>query len=453
MRVPVDWDPLYYRSVARHIAQGDGAVSGALWTLGWLPASLPFPADVHWMPLPSRVLVPGVWAWPAHGDQVVTVALAALWAPLAWALCREGGGGRDAAWMAGLMGLAGGGYARFLSTPDSIALYGVIGSVALLALARGRPGWVVAAAAAAALTRGDGFLLGPCLALGLWASGRRLGAVAAAVAGFAAAGAWQLRNLLRVGEGALEARRVTAHALDYGSFILGEVEPIGIMERLGALGAESGALLQLLALVGVFLLPWPAVWAAWRWRDTPWVRAASAYLLLMPPAVVLLAPAVGGSGTVFRSGAALFPAVCALGALGVEALGSWTAEVRGYPRRFVPGLVLVGFWVGSMGLARANTQARPIPPSPCAALAGLPPDAVVFAGDPLRVEGVCGRPAVMLPRGIPAARAAALAQRYGVRAALPGEPEPGSVAATSEEAARVLEGWQADARGVLHAPP
>ena len=118
---PVDWDPAYYRGVAAAIAAGEGAQVGAIWSLAAPPPALPQPADLHWMPGPSRILVPGLLAWPARGDQAVSVLTAATWGPLAWALAgavdRRGAAGLAA----GALAVAGGAYARFLSTPDSIA--------------------------------------------------------------------------------------------------------------------------------------------------------------------------------------------------------------------------------------------------------------------------------------------------------------------------------------------
>jgi hypothetical protein len=157
---PLDWDPAYYRDVAQHILAGEGAVSGAAWQAALTAGPLPVPADLHWMPLPSRVLLPGLALWPARGDQLTTALLAAAWAPLAWALARALGLRPAAAALAGLWAATGLGWVRFLSTPDVFALYGVIGAVGWLAVLRGATGWAAASAVAAALSRGDGFLFG-----------------------------------------------------------------------------------------------------------------------------------------------------------------------------------------------------------------------------------------------------------------------------------------------------
>lgn len=445
--VPVDWDPRYYGAVARHIAAGEGAITAAIWNLTYLPEALPFPADIHWMPLPSRVLVPGVWLWPAHGDQATTVLLAALWAPLAASLARRLYDREDLAWAAGLCAIAGGAYARFLSTPDSIALYGLIGGLSWWAMDRERPWTLVLLAFAAGLCRGDGALLGLCLAAG-WRSGRPLLRLALGAAGLAANGLWLLRNLWRFGDAALAARAAATGALDYTAFARGEVLPPSLAERGAALLTGLPGLALLAALIGVFVLPWPALWGAWRARERPWVRAAALYGLWMPLALLFGAPAVGGSGSVFRSAAALFPAMCVLAVGGLDALGALGAARRGYPRALVLALGVGAFCLSSAAVGLRNWQLRPQAPDPCPELATLEPGMVVFAADPLAVESRCGRPAVLLPRGLSPERAAALAARYDIRAALPGDPrwDAGGVAALPDDARRSLPGWVQEGR-------
>jgi hypothetical protein len=130
-----DWDAQYYGAVARNIVDGKGAVTLGLWNLSFLPASLPAPADMHWMPLPSWVLVPGVALWE-HGDLAITVILCALWAPLAAHLATLLGGGRREALIAGIVTLLGAIWAGIAPTTDCYALYGAIGGLASIALVR-----------------------------------------------------------------------------------------------------------------------------------------------------------------------------------------------------------------------------------------------------------------------------------------------------------------------------
>jgi hypothetical protein len=446
---PQDWDPAYYRTVARHVADGQGAVTSALWNLLWLPDALPFPADTHWMPLPSRALVPFVWAWPAHGDRLATIALGAAWAPLAWALARRLGADGPAAISAGLLAATGLLYARFLSTPDSIAIYGVIGGLAFVAAADGRWKAAAALAAAAALTRNDGFLLAPCLALAFPLS---RGLVVAA-AGPLAALAWHLRNVAIVGDGYWAMRAATSNVVDSGELVglvTGDVQPLGWADRLVLLETQG---LAIALFCWLLVLPAPSLWV-WSRRER-WVRAAQAYWLVAPILSQLLAPGVAASGSVFRSSAALFPLACAAAVMGLDALGRWSRAKRGYPRAFVPvvlgGAVLVFSY--SLVASGASRSTSPLRSDVCDDLVGLPPGEPVFSAHPLLVEAHCDRPAVVLVDALPAENAAALASRYGVRYAVVAPDGDGFASAPrADDMARLLPGW-VPVRGRLWASP
>ncbi len=90
---------------------------------------------------------------------------------------------------------------RFLSTPDSIALYGILAGLGWLMADRGHVALTALLAGLLALTRGDGFLMAPCLALVL--SGPPLPRLAVAAAGPAVWLGWQVRGLLEVGPAVL----------------------------------------------------------------------------------------------------------------------------------------------------------------------------------------------------------------------------------------------------------
>ncbi len=425
---PVDWDPAYYGSVAAHIAAGEGAVSGSVLFLGALPLQLPWPADAHWMPLPSRVLVPFVRLWPAHGDQVITVVLGALWAPLAYLLVKDLEASDRAATWAGLLAAMAGGYSRFLSTPDSIALYGVMAGLTLLALLRERPGLLALTAALAALTRGDGLLLAPLLALP-WLLRGRLFALAS-VTGPMAWAAWKARNAwLELPSPPLWS------TLDYHRFVLGEAPPVSLGDRAAFLLQELPQAGLVALLMGGFLLPWPALLGAWTRRREPIVQGLLIYAVVMPLAALSLAPALGASGTVFRSGAAVFVPACALAALGLEQASSWAVRRRDYPPWLLPGLLIGGFALASVGLGLQSARLRPATAPDCTV---LPPDQVVFSSDPPLLERVCGVRAVMLPAGLARERALDLAERYDIHLAwLPAT----SLGMPADEAAALL-GWR-----------
>ena len=388
---PVDWDPAYYRQVALNIAQGRGAVTQSLLFFGYLPQALPFPADLHWMPLPSRVLVPGLALWE-HGDQLITVLLAATWAPLAWALSRRLG---QDGMLAGALALLGGGYLRFLSTPDSIALYGALGGAVALALAHRRYLLAAAALAAAALTRGDGLLLAPCLALPLILKRKPVGVLLALV-GPTVALAWMAR-CHSVGDPAwASSRELVLQTLSYPDFVLGLPGTPSFRARLVFLVGEIPALLRVGLIGGAFLLPWPALWALRRHRP-PWALGLALYAVAFPLAALVLAPGVASSGTIFRSGSALVVGTCALAASGFEAL----CARRSYPR-WLPLLAVASV---SLALGLANAWLAPSIPWRCP-----PGDTAIFATRPLS----CERPALLLPVNMPPQQVRELAERYEI---------------------------------------
>lgn len=394
--VPLDWDPQYYRLVATRILAGEGASLPVVWTLSAVPQALPAPADLHWMPLPSRVLLPGLLLWPEHGDQLVTVGLAACWGPLALGLARAAGAPREAALLGGLCASLGAGWVRFLSTPDSMALYGTLGGLAFLALARRQLPALLGLSALAALTRGDGFLLGLALALGGWRVLGWRGALLVAGSGLLAAGAWQLRGVLVAGELALEGRRAAAGALDMAAFLEGTAGQAGPVERVRFALSEVDDGLRTVLVAGVGVLPPLALGGLWLCRQEAWARAAAVYAVLLGTVPLLLAPAVAASGTLFRSGAALAPAGCALAGLACWRVSEWAVARRGYPRALLPGFLVVAVAVGSLGMGLGTLAAREAPELDCAA---VPEGALVTTREPLAWGERCGAAAVYLPEG------------------------------------------------------
>ncbi len=436
---PVDWDPAYYREVAGNLAAGEGAIThaGLLWGLN--PLGLPQPADLHWSPLPSRVLVPGLWLWPAHGDQAVTVLLAACWGPLAWAIARSlnPGGSRGALW-AGLMAASGLGAARFLSTPDSIALSGALGGALFYALLKER--WALAAGlvAAFALTRGEGFLLAGLIAAVLL-SKRRLGPAALlGLAGPSAWGLWQLRSWRLGGGDWLFVRQQVAVQLDYAAWVRGEPGVSSLGERVQfVLGALPGAAFAVLLASAIFLIPLALLHRRGHLAQAAFWLA----LALLPPAVLVLAPAVAASGSVFRSVAVLLPMLAALAGGGLERAAQWGADRRGYPRAFVLGLGLLGVGCVSAGVGWGTLQAKPSQAVLCPQGAGP-----FLASDPLSIADRCGVDAQLLPTGAGSEEIRSFLNNYPVEAAV---IRPGQGMAMSPEDAGQILGWTPDAQGIL----
>jgi len=440
IQVPVDWDSAYYREVAGNIGAGEGAVThvSLLWGLSEL--GLPQVADLHWSPLPSRVLVPGLWLWPAHGDQLITVLLAALWAPLAWALSKSlnPGDPRGALW-AGLMASTGLGAARFLSTPDSIAISGVLGGGLFLALIKER--WAVAALllAAFALCRGEGFLLSGLIGLILLLHRRWGPALLLGATGPVAWGLWQLRSWHAGGQAWLTLRQQVAVQLDYGAWVRGEPSLGWTGERVSfVLQAFPGAVFTVLLASAVFLIPLALLR---KQGQLPAAQVLWLGLFLMPPAVLVLAPALAASGSVFRSTAVFMPMLAALAGGGLEHAATWGAERRGYPKAFVVGLALTGVGLISAGVGWGTLQAKPSRELTCPHGPGP-----YLASDPLSLSDRCAVQAHLLPRGVSEQEIRKYLDQYPVQGAV---LHTGDGLGLGPEEGSLLLGWQADPQGIL----
>lgn len=408
---PPHWDSAYAWEVARNVAAGEGAVTRALWALAWLPPQVEHPADLHWMPLPSRILVPAMWldaSW--RSALVVPVLVAGLWGPLGWAWAGRvglrGGRGGGLRWVVGVLAATGLGALPLLGIPDSAGLFGALGAAALLAASERRLAVCMGLCLLAALTRGDGFWVGLACAVA-WTDLRAVGPV---LAGVGATAAWLARSWSVAGEGlwALRARVSSAGAT--GDLLLLEgPEAPGLIERvLDALTGlpwygllfllEGGLLPVMFAGVALFLR---------RGDRGLWPVAVLPVLVMVGDP--LLAPGVAGQGTTWRTLAAVLPPVAALGVLGA------TQVLRGLPAWLLPGVVAV-FGAGLAILAGSRLLAPFPTPDDCAALADaeVPPGAVVLVTEPLQVTARCHHPAVQIPPVDAESGLIQLAERYDI---------------------------------------
>lgn len=385
---PWDWDPSYYFAVARNLAEGRGAVTDALWNLGWLPPALTHPADLHWMPLPSRwtalFLALPLPDWRAA--QVGAAVAGAGWGALGWAWGRSLGLDRALAVLAGLVAGSGGGWVGYLSIPDSIAVFGLVGGAALWCAANGRLAPAVVACALAAVTRSDGMLLSLACALGFRGPRRLL----VAAIGPLAQAAWLGRNLWVAPDGALAVRAHAVHALSPADWLTpGALPDADAVERLAFLADHAGAIVRTWVVgplgVGLPLL----LWGAWRAPDRGRLAGVAATFLLLPPTLYLLAPSVAFEGSAFRSLSATWPALSALLVLGAARL------TTRYPPAFLPACALGLLLALEVAAGRAPGR-FPAPLDDCGALADAPPGAAVLSYDPLGVAARCGRPGVIL---------------------------------------------------------
>ncbi|MEP7293633.1 MAG: hypothetical protein ABI835_17735, partial [Chloroflexota bacterium] len=167
-------DVYYHFNAANRLASGQGLTDPYVWTYISATNSLPMPSHLYWMPLTSVIAGVSMNLLNAPGDYAAAqlpfalmfaaTALVGYW--LGWRI----GGTRRHAWVAGLLTLFSGFYAKFWGEVDTFAPYALIGSLCLVMIGAGlRPApalrrliiWLVVGALAGLghLTRADGLLV------------------------------------------------------------------------------------------------------------------------------------------------------------------------------------------------------------------------------------------------------------------------------------------------------
>ncbi len=431
---PTDWDVSYYFGVAERIVAGKGATTDAVWNPAWLPTTLLHPADLHWMPLASRVLVPAVWL----ADRWGTSAFCA--AQLTACLCGAGqavlaalfvvgvGGERRLAWIAGIIAGTGLGFVRFLAVPDSIALYGLLAGAAWLCVAQGRPAMAGVASALAALTRSEGALVGICVAIGLGLRGDRRAWMG--LFGPLASLLWSLRCQLLVGDGYTALRSRVFNASNAEEWIaISDPIPLGGLARVAILADHAGDLLKTPFAAFALLLPFVLLSARGVWEKG---AAPVLYALGMPLLLYGIAPSVAIEGSVFRSSACLVAPLVAIGVVGLS-----RALLR-YHFLFLPCLYAVLQLLVVMAIGAGSRQfPPPFPDCQVMDAAGVPAGAPILSYDPIGTSARCGHPGVILAAG--ARDVDVLADRYGIRYALTAPADYDSW--TAQEDDFDAEGW------------
>jgi 4-amino-4-deoxy-L-arabinose transferase-like glycosyltransferase len=447
-------DSYYYVNVARQVAAGNGFVVDYIWNFvdvgGRLPdqASLPIPANGHWMPLAVLVQVPFIWLL---GPTALASALpfwlaGAVAAPLTYLIGLDAGLGRGVAVTAGLLTAVPAAVLPFMAQPDNFGLFMPLGALALWLATRALRGqgwaWLAGGAVVglATLARNDGVLLGLPFALaglgGLLREGQRRAALAtgaACVLAFVAAtGPWFARQLEVFGT--LSPSAASGRILlisDYRQ--LWSAGDLPTLESLLATGL--GPLLAsrvegLLWAVGIFaVLPLAVVMApfavigGWSLRSDRAFWPFYIYGATLFGASGLLFAVHVAEGTFLHSAVALLPHTFLLVAVGVGRAVEWVAERRPswQPQTAGPffraGLVAVAVLaalvqsVATVAAWRANDAPRAaLGP----AMATIPADELVMSADPGAYRYLFGRGGIVTPDD-PLALIETAARAYGVR--------------------------------------
>jgi len=168
-------DAYFYTVGAWRLAEGYGFTEPFLWHYLDLPTSIPRPGFLYWMPLPSVLAAPLLALFsPVVGRsflvaQVPFILLSSLLSPISYAIACQTTGLRRHAWAAGLLTLFSGFFFPFWTLLETFAPFALFGCLALSVA--GRQGrwldalWVGVLVGLAHLTRADGVLLLPVVAL------------------------------------------------------------------------------------------------------------------------------------------------------------------------------------------------------------------------------------------------------------------------------------------------
>lgn len=357
-------DAYYYYHVAQNLAQGKGLVENLIWNYLEPPESIPHPSNLYWMPLTSLLIFPFLKAFGEsfRAAQLPMVLVASLLPPLAYWIGLEVLGQQRHAFGMAFLTLFSGYYFVYWSALDNFGLFALLVGLALLLMVRlmrllrdetqarkGGQGLLLAALCGALialtnLSRADGLLLLPVLALSLW-NGKRsnpsalwlgfqlfLVALAAYVLTLLP---WVLRSLalgtpLPVGGAktlflrhyndifSYDAELSLASYLDWG---LGPI----LSSKLEALGRN------LLVLFGLeyFLVPFAAL-GLWGLRKRIEYRPFLFYALLLYLVMSLLFTFPSGRGSMLHSGAALLPWLAGAALWGLDMAVAWVGGHRNW---------------------------------------------------------------------------------------------------------------------------
>jgi 4-amino-4-deoxy-L-arabinose transferase-like glycosyltransferase len=435
-------DAYYYFNAGQRLVQGDGLTDANLWTYVNAPDTLPGPSHAYWMPLESllsAVSMAILGATFAAAQIPSVIGLAGLVLLAFWLGARLGGTPRHA-WIAGLLMLFSGFFTPFWTSTDTFALYGLVGSLALVTMGLGRESgdwrWYAASGALgglAHLTRADGVLLVlVALLIILWP--RRgftwtlavKAAAACVIAYLLVMTPWWVRNASELGtpfptggtdgiwlRGYEEIVNFPPGASfeDFRAWGLSNILEsrwTAFTNNLGTfIGVETWVILGPFVLIGL-----------WTLRRESLLWGVMLYAIGLHLAMTFVFAYPGYRGGLFHSSSALMPFWAASGIIGLDAAIVWLAKRRHWYRRqaqtvfggaavILAALVSVG--VLAVRLPDMNDNGayyRTIADE-------LPPDAVVMVNDPAGFYYHTGLLAVVVPNNDPAV-VLVIAEKYGV---------------------------------------
>lgn len=445
-------DAYYHFNAATRLASGQGLTDEYVWTYIGARDHLPMPSHLYWMPLTSVIAGAGMSVFGAPGDYAAarlpfTLMFAGTVLVGYWLGWRLGGTSRHA-WVAGLLVLFSGFFAKFWGAIDTFAPYALAGSLCLVVLgiasrAHSRAPlqnallWMAAGALAGLghLIRADGLLLLiVCALMAGWLLIRRVLTAQMVVLSLLAAAAGYVfvmlpyfaRNLNEIGT-PLPLGGTQAIWFDEYNDIFNyppDANPATLFEDgLGAfVDSRREALVNntgtFVAVEGWVIVTPLMLIGLWKRRRDPFLLPFALYALGLHLAMTFVFPFPGYRGGLLHSAAALIPFWAALGVVGLDDVVDWVAKRR---RRwnaktaktvFSGGLVAVAagltFYIGVNG--RVTPQ---MPPLYAELRERLPAGARILSDDPPELYYYTGMGGAVLPNEAPETLLE-IARRYGI---------------------------------------
>ena len=470
-------DAAYSYDVALNLAHGGGLNEPFLWNYLDLPAGIPHPSHLYWMPLPTLLAWLGIalFGQSYRAAQIPFIVLSALLPVISYWVARQATRRRFYGWVAGLLTVFSGFYVVYWGHADNFAPFALAGSLCLIAgwkglsllalpkglqssgaAANGRPlrvanpqgprafYWTLAAgvlAGLAHLSRADGALLLAVVALFLALRLRR--ATRMALIGLAGLGVgylavmlpWFVRSWVVAGTPLTTVGAQTMWLTSYDDlFSYGRELSLStylawgwdniLRSKLQALWLNAQTAVAVLGMVFLAPLAWIG---GWRLRGNVFSRLVGSYGALLFLAMTCVFTFPGPRGGLFHSGGALLPFIYAASLAGLDTVVEWASARR---RTWNPAMARQVFAAGLVGLAVlvsglvyypgvvASTRWRQ-PDAAYTRLAGWlaaqgEPDAIVMVNDPPGYWYAANMRSIVAPSEPPEATLAA-ADRYGAR--------------------------------------
>ena len=366
-------DTAYYAAGAVRLAQGGGLSELFIWNYLDSPASIPHPGFLYWMPLPSLLGAPFGALFPGSflALQIPFLILSSLVPLVAYDLAARAIGRRTLARAAGLLTVFSGFFFPYWTLPETFAPFALFGGTALWLAGRrgsrtasnrtvtGRWLLVGLLVGSAHLTRADGVLLLPVVALAPLVAGRmrrsidsgyavdakaspsrrKAGAVRLLLIGtgyLLTMSPWFVRNLATVGTPLPSAGTRTIWLTEYDDLFCYDCDLSAssylawgwsniLRSKLSALWINFQRFLAEDCLI--FLLPFTAI-GLYRLRRRLSFLLASIYLIGIYLAHSLVFTFPGWRGGFFHASSAVLPFLYTAGMKGLDTAIRWSAQRR-----------------------------------------------------------------------------------------------------------------------------